>query len=300
MTATISSGSNGTEGGVFGDAVSFSGDGKIIAIGDKFSDLLTIEDAGVVEIYREVNGTWTKMGNDLFGSEKRDLFGWSVALSKDGNRVAASSLGSNEKPGNVKTFDFNGIFWEEVGSDIVGESTREFFGVTVELSGDGSILAAGATGYSRDGQEASVGIVRSYQYDIDMGDWSPYGQPLEGENEFNAFGSSIALSYDGTTIAIGGPENGNFCDNCGHIQVFQNSEGTWNNTGSELGKSGIDGGQFGYDVALSESGDRIVGAAPFTTFNGFVSKVGQVLVFDSIVPRTNGTTTDEGGVITPE
>eukprot|EP00536_Pseudo-nitzschia_multiseries_P019365 jgi/Psemu1/60314/gm1.60314_g len=258
--------------------------------------------AGVVRIYREVDGDWVQVGKDLFGSGERDLFGWSVALSKEGKRVAASSLGSNEKPGTVKTYDYNGTAWEEIGSGVVGESMREFFGVTVELSGDGSVLAVGATGYSRDGQEASVGIVRSYYYDEDRGDWSPYGQPLEGENEFDAFGSSIALSYDGGTVAIGGPDNGDFCDNCGHIRVFQfqfqnknkntntneEQQGTWNNTGSELGISDFDGGQFGYDVALSESGERLVGAAPFTTFNGFVSKVGQVHVFDSIVNVTNG------------
>ena len=289
LVGNITSGSDAAKGNIFGDAVGFSGDGNIIAIGDKYSDLLDIEDRGVVKIYQEVNGTWAQMGNSLLGSEKRNLFGWSVALSRDGNRVAASSL-SNEKPGNIQIFDFDGELWEEVGSSLIGNSTRESFGVSVELSGDGSILAAGATGYTRDGQEASVGIVRSYQYDEDQGDWSPYGQPLEGVNEFDAFGSSIALSYDGDIVAIGGPEHESFCDNCGHIQVFHNTEGTWNSTGSALGKSEIDGGQFGYAVALSATGSRLVGAAPFTTFNGFVSKVGQVLVFDS---TANTTTTEE-------
>jgi len=283
LAGNISGGNNDTKGGVFGDAVGFSGDGTVIAIGDKYSDVLALEDIGVVNIYQEINGTWNQMGNSLFGSEKRDLFGWSVALSKDGNRVAASSLGNNEKPGSVKIFDFNGTSWKGVGSSLVGVSTREFFGVTVEFSGDGSIIAASATGYSKDGQEASVGIVRSYIYDRGNEEWSLYGQPLEGENEFDAFGSSIALSHDGDTIAIGGPENGNFCDDCGHIKVFRNTGGTWDSNGSALGKSGIDGGQFGYAVALSASGNRLVGAAPFTTFNGFVSKVGQVLVFDSII-----------------
>lgn len=283
LVGTISSGSNTTQGGIFGDAVGFSGDGKVIAIGDKYSDVLDLEDNGAVNVYQETNGTWNQIGNSLLGSNKRDLFGWSVALSKDGNRVAASSLGSNEKPGNVKIFDFNGTAWEGAGSSLVGESTRELFGVSVEFSGDGSVIASSATGYSRDGQEASVGIVRSYRYDRKNEEWSLYGQPLEGGNEFDAFGSSIALSYDGDTVAIGAPGNGDFCDDCGHIEVFRNVEGTWNSSGSALGKSGIDSGQFGYAVALSATGNRLVGAAPFTTFNGFVSKVGQVLVFDSLV-----------------
>ena len=223
------------------------------------------------------------MGTSLLGSKKRDQFGWSVALSKDGKRVAASSLGDTKEPGSVKIFVFNGTAWEGIGSSLVGESIREAFGFSVELSGDGSIVAASATGYSRDGQEASVGIVRSYRFDGELEEWTLYGQPLEGENEFDAFGSSIALSHDGDTIAIGGPKNRYFCDDCGHVKVFRNmGGGTWNSSGSALGKSGIDSGEFGYDVALSATGNRLVGAAPFTTFNGFVSKVGQVLVFDSI------------------
>ena len=107
LIGNITSGSNNAAS-VFGDALGFSGDGSIVAIGDKNYDLLNREKTGVVKIYQEntINGTWDPMGISLFGSEKRDLFGWSVALSKDGNRLAASSLGSNEKPGNIKIFDF--------------------------------------------------------------------------------------------------------------------------------------------------------------------------------------------------
>ena len=114
-----------------------------------------------------------------------------------------------------------------------------------------------------------------------------YGQPLEGENRQDAFGSSISLSSDGSTIAIGGPENGNFCNSCGQVKVFQmttiNDEFIWENVGSALGKPDIDNGQFGYAVALSETGKRVVSGAPFTKFDGLYSKVGEVLVFDSIV-----------------
>ena len=232
------------------------------------------------------------MGKPLFGAEKRDLFGWSVALSRDGYRVAASSLGSSDKPGNVRTFDYDEESgdWEETNSTLVGDSTQELFGISVKLSDDGSILTVGAPGYSGNGTEAlSVGIVRSYQYDEDQEEWSPYGQPLEGANAFDVFGSSIALNSAGDIVAIGGPENDSFCDNCGHIQVFENKEGMWENSGSAVGQSGLDGGQLGYSVALSGTGSRLVGAAPFTIQNGFVSKVGQAIVFDSIINATEDT-----------
>lgn len=285
LTGNFSSGINASAGEIFGDTVGFSGDGTVIAIGDKYANARGLQDAGAVSIYREINGTWNQMGNNLFGSKKGNLFGWSVSLSKDGNRIAASSLGGNEDLGTVEIFDFNGTSWEGVGDSLIGNSTQEAFGVSVELSRDGSVIAVGATGYSRDtpDEAINVGIVRSYRYDGEKEEWLPYGQALEGENEFDAFGSSISLSQEGDIIAIGGPENDYFCDDCGHVKIFQNRGEGWESTGSAVGGSGIDKGQFGYAVALSATGDRVVGGAPSTTFDGRYSDIGQVLVFDSVV-----------------
>jgi len=306
LAGNISASSAGDTNGVFGDAMGFSGDGKTIAIGDKDSDALGLEDTGVVSVYRETNGTWNQLGDSLSGTEERGRFGWSVALSKDGKRVAASSPGSRiDQPGRVSVFGFNGASWEEVGSGLVGESTWESFGVSVELSGDGSVVAVGATGYSS-GNRPNVGIVRSYRCDNDeegegeeQRGWSPYGQPLVGENESDDFGSSIALSRDGDTIAIGGPQNDSFCSGCGYAWVFRfrtttttttteegevssSSSSSWESVGSSLGTSGIDRGEFGSALALSANGNRLVVTAPSSIFNGFLSEVGQVFVFDKI------------------
>ena len=276
----------------YGESVAFAGDGSVIAIGDRYFDDRGLEAIGAVRIYQEVEGSWNEMGTTILGSKRGDLFGWSVSLSKDGNRVAASSRPSRvassslalSEPGRVEIFDFNGTDWEMVGSSLIGESEQERFGSTVELSRDGSVLAVGATEYSR-GQEEFVGVVRSYRYN--NGEWLEYGQPLEGENRQDIFGRSISLSSDGSTIAIGGPENDNFCDMCGQVKVFQmttsNDTFVWENVGSALGKLDIDNGQFGFAVALSETGRRVVSGAPFTKFDGLYSKVGEVLVFDSIV-----------------
>ncbi len=269
----------------FGQSVAFAGDGSIIAIGDIYFDDRGLQDIGAVRIYQEINGSWNEMGTAILGSKKGDRFGWSISLSKDGNRVAASSLGFNE-PGHVRVFDFNGTDWELVGLSLIGESVREFYGFAVELSRDGGVLSISAIDANNE-QEESVGIVRSYRYN--NGGWMQNGQPLKGENRQDAFGSSLSLSSDGSTIAIGGPENGNFCNSCGQVKIFQmttstksNDELVWESVGSALGKLEIDNGQFGYAVALSETGKRLVSGAPFTKFDGFYSKVGQVLVFDSV------------------
>ena len=273
--------------GSFGELFAFSGDGSVIAIGDIYFNNRGIQDTGAVRIYQEINGNWNQMGTAIPGSKKSDRFGWSVSLSKDGSRVAASSLGFIE-PGHVRVFDFNGTDWEMIGSSLIGESDRDFYGFAVELSRDGAVLAVSAID-AKNEQEENVGIVRTHRYT--NGDWMGYGQPLEGEQRQDAFGSSMSLSSDGSTIAIGGPENGNFCNSCGQVKIFQmttsNDELVWESLGSTLGKLDIDNGQFGYAVALSETGKRVVSGAPFTKFDGFYSKVGQVLVFDSIDEADN-------------
>jgi hypothetical protein len=267
---------------VFGDSIAFSADGSIVAIGDKYSDrdVDGAEDIGLVRVFREFNNTWVQMGDDLYGSGSSERFGWAIALSGDGSRLVASSLGTSEVPGSVQSFDFVDDAWQEIGSRLIGESPREAFGASITLSADGLRLAIGATSYSRGGGEAGVGVVRSYLYDESQSDWIPFGKPLEGLNQFDAYGSSVDMSSTGDVLAIGGPGNQDFCENCGHIQVFRSVEGDWKRIGSEIGKDESDGGQLGFSLALSSTGTRVVGAAPFTTFDGFVSKVGQVTAFD--------------------
>ncbi len=269
-------------GETFGDSLDFSSDGRIVAIGDKNSAGAGDGAAGtgVVRIFQEVNNTWVQMGSDLSGG---DQFGWSIALSGDGHRIVTSTPESKTSTGIIQAFDFNGESWEKIGSPVKGETEKESFGVAIALSGDGSILASGAPRYSRGGQGLGPGIVRSFQFDDDLQAWFPYGQPLEGANQLDVFGSSLSLSFTGDVLAVGGPQNNNFCENCGHVQVFQNQKGNWSRIGSELGNGEMDGGQYGSSVALSWNGTRLVGGAPSTTHNGYLSKIGQVVVFDNVL-----------------
>ena len=103
------------------------------------------------------------------------------------------------------------------------------------------------------------------------------------------------LSRDGDALVVGAPDNDDFCESCGHVRVLtlnltESSLGeggivaadadVWIPVGSSLGTNQTDGGKYGSAVAVSSNGTRVVGSAPFTTFNGFVSNVGQVHVFD--------------------
>jgi hypothetical protein len=78
-----------------------------------------------------------------------------------------------------------------------------------------------------------------------------------GELGAGAFGSSVAVSSDGTTAVIGAPS-----DNAGAAFVFVRSGATWTQQ-AELTGSGESGkGNFGAGVAISAKGDEVLVGAP--------------------------------------
>jgi hypothetical protein len=269
----------------FGGSLGLSADGKILAVGDKLADGDDgVADVGKVRVFHELNSTWTKMGTDILGETGGDLFGWSLSVSGDGTRFAASALGADGFAGNLRAFDFDGESWVQIGQSLTGETERENFGTSVALSSDATTLAVGATGYSRQGMDVGVGRIRTFRLDNSEGEtrWIPLGEPIEGTNKFDAFGTSVALSSDGNVLAGGGPENDAFGENCGHVQVMKLDGDSWEPIGSVLGSTETAGGQFGFAVTLSADASRLASAAPFTNFDGFISDVGQVWVYDAI------------------
>jgi hypothetical protein len=271
-------------GGTFGDALAISGDGSIVAIGNRLAKGEEgSSDIGNVVVYRFTNSTWSLMGNVIQGVDPGDFFGWSIDLSSDGRRLVATAPGRNDFTGAAYCFDFDGTEWKQSGSTINGEFSRENFGASVALSDDGSVMSVGATGFSPVDVGVGVGRVRAFAFDSFTKEWKQMGQALEGTNKFDSFGNSVALSSYGDTMAIGGPENDLLGDNAGHVQVHRFNGLDWVKVGSDLGQydfSEAEGGELGFSVALSSDGTRVAGGAPFYNFNGFVSDVGQVLVFE--------------------
>ena len=273
-------------GSMFGSSLGFSADGNILAVGDKLAHSNKgVPNVGSVHVFEVFENKWTQMGDGIFGQIEGNIFGWSLSLSGDGKRFAASALGADGLAGSVHTFDYEaGIqSWLQVGSATLdGETERENFGASVTLASDGATLAVGSNGYTASGKGIGVGRVTIYGFDEGMLEWSPIGEPIEGSARFDSFGTSVALSKTGNIVAIGGPENDDFGIGSGHVQVMEFDGSKWNIIGSDLGQSGIDGGQFGFSVALSANASRVACAAPFTIFDGFRNDIGQVLVYDVI------------------
>ena len=93
------------------------------------------------------------------------------------------------------------------------------FGSSVAISADGSILAVGAP--NRDipsppsGTHTNDGVVYIYEWDNSSSSWTQRGDVLQINNkqytDFCYFGSSVALSSDGSVLVVG--SNGYYDDN---------------------------------------------------------------------------------------
>jgi len=105
------------------------------------------------------------------------------------------------------------------------------------------------------------------------------GQHIDGEAEFDRSGSSISLSSNGNLLAIGAIDNdGNGFDS-GHVRVFQNINGVWNQVGQDIdGENTND--QSGISVSLSYDGNIVAIGADRNDGNG--SNSGHVRVFQNI------------------
>ena len=135
-------------------SVSLSSDGSVVAIGANNNQGENGRYSGHVRIYQNLNGTWTRVGNDIDGEFCMELFGNSVSLSSDGSIVAIGAInnsGNGIYSGHVRIYQNNNGTWTKIGDDIDGEASYDESGHSVGLSSDGSVVAIGA--YGNDGND---------------------------------------------------------------------------------------------------------------------------------------------------
>jgi hypothetical protein len=126
-------------------------------------------------------------------------------------------------------------FFTQIGSDIDGEVAIDQFGSGVSLSQDGSRIAIGAP--NDGGAGAYAGDVRVFEWG--SGTWSQVGADINGEAPYDVLGSALALSADGTRLAIGGPGNDGNGFEAGHVRVFEENGGVWTQLGADIDGEGV-------------------------------------------------------------
>ena len=252
-------------GEYLGFSVALSADAKTIVAGAPFSN----NNTGYVVVYTtgEDGGSWTQLGQTIYGIRKDDTFGDSVDISSDGKLLAIGSPGSIyniDRPGYVQVYSLEisgglGYMWKQLGQNITGDADGDNFGGSVSLSEDGKTLAIGAEDNDNDGILEDSGRVKIYHLDDDGTSWEQLGQDIDGETATDRSGYSVSLSADGTTVAIGAPFNGEFGDNSGYVRVYRIDSGgsTWEKLGQTIsGDKAQD--TFGFSLDISSDGKVLV------------------------------------------
>ena len=141
------------------------------------------------------------------------------------------------------------------------------YGTGISISEDGTIAAVGAPGNNEDS------FVRVYKYQNNT--WEQLGNDIVNESILEKVGSSVSLSADGLTIAIGAVDGGNLDE--GHIRIYKFIDNNWVKQGDDIVG---DGTQFylGYKVVLSTDA-KFLAATAYRTNS---SKKGTVKVYENI------------------
>jgi hypothetical protein len=303
--------SNTGAGDQFGSAIALSADGSTMAIG-AYGEASTAtgingdqtnnnaQYAGAVYVFTRSGTTWAQQAYiKAANAQGDDGFGAAIALSSDGSVLAVgapkeasnavgidgnASNNSSSGAGAVYVFTRSGAVWTQSvyvkASNTDGSDT---FGGAIALSGNGTTLAVGATGEASNatglnGNQADNSALRSGAVYVFVHAASWFQQAYIKASNAEAgdyFGSAIALSDDGSELAVGASAeassaagvDGNQADNgapgAGAIYLFGRVGVTWTQRAYLKASNPDRYDGFGSSVALSGDGQTLAVGAPW-------------------------------------
>ncbi|MGI9305003.1 MAG: FG-GAP repeat protein, partial [Gammaproteobacteria bacterium] len=202
--------------------------------GDQLND--SLPNSGAVYVFSRIDAAWSQQayikasntGGPAAGEVNGDNFGVAISVSADGDTLAvgavfedSAAVGVNREQldntaassGAVYVFRRGDGNWDQQAY-VKASNTRanDVFGNAVSLSGGGNTLAVGARGEDSggagiDGDQAdnsagSAGAV--YVFAHIRGAWSQQAYVKASNTDvLDEFGSSVGLSADGDTLAVG-------------------------------------------------------------------------------------------------
>jgi hypothetical protein len=282
--------SNAGQSDNFGSTVALSTDGNTMAVaalwessnsrgvnGNQNDD--SLPQAGAVYIFSRTGSTWTQQAYLKASNTGRppvpgnaedwgdgDQFGFTVALSGDGNTAAVGAISedstgaginnnqfqgddSANSAGAVYVFVRTGANWsQQAYVKAANSEAGDLFGYNIGLSADGNTMAV--AGYDEDGSPRSPngipdnrrgGSGAIYVFMRDASNWrqSAYLKGSRSE-QGDSLGYSVAISHDGNTIAAGTADedcyipgvNASPCDNDRASNTSTGAAYVWVRTGN--------------------------------------------------------------------
>jgi FG-GAP repeat len=253
----LTAGADETAEGHFGRSVALSADGNTALIGAPRDS----HKVGAVWAFTRAGSTWSA-GEELTGThdEGDGRFGYSVALSGDGSTALVGGNTDDGRLGAAWVFARSGAAWTQQGEKLTAGQSQtepEEFGYSVALSGDGSLALIGDP-------RADANLGAAWVFTRSDETWTQQGTKLTGAGESGKghFGDTVALSAEGNTALIGGPDDN---EGIGAAWVFitpvpkftiekqQELAGEATYTNSEL--TAVIGQTVDYRITVANTGD---------------------------------------------
>ena len=264
-----------TGNGFDASAVSMSGDGNRVAVGDYSWN--GNEGRMLAFGWKESEQQWVGMGSVGNGLvEDGNGAGSEVSLSSDGSRVAYGASRPNDG-GEVKVLEWSGAAWVNLGPSMYAETSSP----VVRISGDGNRIAVGTPT-----SQSFAGKVKVYEYG--GASWSQVGSEIVGAEDFCGIG--VDLNYNGSVLAVGCTGHNSYA---GKVRIFEWNQVEWTESLPIEGSAQND--YSGRYVSLSSDGDRVLISSPTNTYTDtsgkasvFQSSGGSWVQVGDVIPVSNG------------
>jgi len=297
--------SNTDPGDSFGTSIALSADGTTLAIGayQEASSAPGIDGdqtsnadaaAGAVYVFTYDGTAWAQQAYvKASNPDAMDQFGRSVALSADGNTLAVGADGEASAAtgvgglqtgntaaaaGAVYVFARTGTTWAQtayVKASNTGADDQ--FGFALALSGDGKTLAVGAPledgstpGINGASNELASSAGAVYVFALGTTTWAQQAYVKASNPGANdRFGNALALSNDGSTLAVAAPfEDSNtkgvgttpneLATDSGAAYVFARTGTTWAQAAYVKASNTEANDRFGAAIALTPDANTLV------------------------------------------
>ncbi|MDC0668618.1 FG-GAP repeat protein [Nannocystis radixulma] len=303
--------SNAESEDYFGNGLAISADGTTMVVGAMYESGgahgvdgpqhdNSSPKSGAAYVFVREGDSWKQQAYlKAFNADDDDQFGGKVAISANGDTIAigapyedsaATGIGGapidNSAADSGAAYVFArkaGVWSQEAYIKASNTAPSASFGYALALSANGNTLAVGASeennsatgvnGNPWQGLTEDSGAV--YVYSRDSGEWT-HRAYLKASNtgQGDSFGAAVALSADGTTLAVGAPYEGSKSPGIdgdqsddslmsGAAYVFVMKHEVWTQQAYiKASNPGLQDG-FSYAIALSLDGNTLAIGAPF-------------------------------------
>ena len=275
---------DGAADDAFGSELSLSADGTtalVTAPDEGDTNESGDRGAGAAYVFDRTDGEWeqtAKLTPD--DGQADDDFGQAGAISANGETVLVGDEFADDERADTESAASAGAAFVFVrdGDDWIREAKLQppaadevlFFGSGLALDSGGDVALVGAPGATVDGTH---GIGATYVAEREDGEWSVSTRVTGSQTDRDDdFGQSVALEDDATTALVGAPTpSWKNSSGTSVAYVFTDSDGSWTEQTTLTPEDADVGDQFGYAVALDESGQTaLVGAYNDADPNGSV------------------------------